>query len=1516
MRFLMAAGVCVALVAPAWAQQIENGRVTVRAVRHGAGWAGFDVLDGVGARAVPVVAVRWTSGARWSAARCVAGTRSLRFDQISAAGARTPTFGSDSLVEVSLRPGDPYPHVRFRLSLHRFDEAVWLRASRTASPFYFLRASLLGADERQLFYQGGLLFPGPNIDPFPITQTPMRGDWAPNWSYAPAIGANPIPAMGLWAPASRRFAAFEFQEARLTDRSDALVASAYCAGLPDHPGQFWCLVYPHAADWLRLRLPAAPVTIASRFRILHSRDIGPDSDPNRYVLRELLATYGERLPPAPSMNDMAWLRQGLEPSQVRFLHALGKAPDYPRTGVAPILFVPYERAERVFFDPGAVQLIAHQTGKAARYAFEVGDRAGIEELRRQIEYLIPRAVMERHGEDVVWVWNHPLEGQFRQTFGGAPATGTRHMFNWGIASAMLWFHRVEGAPRYLPFIDGMVKWTRHYLYDRAGMADLPWAVFSMGAANAGEFLLDYWETFRSDPERMALAEEAWRLAETVVFRNTYPYTSDPLDADDLDPTFLLQAVNSHFWIGQVTWGEMGRIPEMAIQMYLETGDPYWKYLVRGLLERFHIGTIDLTGRYTENMNVFAGGGLSGAWGANNFRWLAEPLGGAIAQINVGPRAAIAFNRGTRAVDVAEFAFSPTQGYAFTVTVDGSQPNAPSGPFDIHVTSPRRSLSGARVLVDGAQLPPERFTIEPAGWNALIRGVRGGNRVEIVKAGLPDAPALPTVRRPRPPAPRGAWSPRPSADFRSVDLRTLARASVDDSWAGPWAGLPTGPRLGGGIAYCLIDPVHHRGRGAVSLAQPATVRIGAAGPIALVLGAHAPVTGLVATCEVRYVGGTVETVQLRLQDGTSVARPNPWYDKEWWLRAYAVGRPGRAIESVRITGPALLFGVTVPSSARGARAVAGMHTRAMDRNAVEAYGRVQAPDRHAPMSGPWWRPELPVRYWVRLDPRGLVRRDALLRLREDLGARFAQAGLRGEPDHRTLRAVLRDARGRPSREVEVQFSPAHGERMRGELLVRMPGIWRSPVWLCVYLAPRGSGARPAPAAADLRFQIEGGVARASSSRARLAFALRGTGDGPRLTEMGFAGGPNLLARRGHGAGYGHLTACQDFVTWYDFGALQTEDAAAEVVERGPLAMTIRVSGLRVFGAGPGVAFPAVGTAGERRAGTKGRAEWWFRLHACDTRIDSWVVTRFDDPNTAWTRPMEVRLGTADPSRGTMVADASGQRIAAAQGPLAIVAMSTDPQVVPPVPNHTGEDGDVLSVLLYSPKTVGYRVSDRFRFLPRPARDGDLLAEREAAGVASYALETLSGGRVRRPALREASFAEPPTRAVAWRDLLPHRLVARWEAGQPDIEEGLRNRDNPAEGVSARTLTGDVSVASPGAAPSDEPQEFLYFDVADDLASRAGPGAALIAIEYLDVGRGTLLLEYDSMGDGERSGAVPDAFKDAPARIQLQNTGRWRVHVWSVPDARFANHCNGADLRIAAQMARFQIRRAAVAFPDRP
>ena len=1557
--------------------EIRNDHTAVRAVLVPEGCIGFDVLALGNAEEAPVAEVRWTSGRRWVCAPPTVTPKGeeqvLEFGgEFRTDGTRTPGLGPKTSVRVTLLPRDPFPHVAFTIEATAFDEAAWRAAWETLCPLYFLRCSLPGeADQGQVFYQGGELYPGPRVDPYPITMGPMRGNWSENWSYAPAIGAAPIPAVGLWSPASRLFVAYEFQEPRLSDQSDLAawpredvateggpgplqpavatvgsapgtqIASAYCAGRPDHPGQFVCLAYPHAAQWLSLRLPTAPFTIGTRFRLLYSREMPSDSDPNRWVIRELLATYADRLPPAPRMNDMSWLRQGREASQLLFLRDIGEPVEVPRQNVAPLLYRPWEQCEQAFFEPGATQLAAHQTGKASSYAWLVGDEAGLAAQKAQLDTLVARAKTERFGGDECFVWEHPLDGTFKAGLGGAAATGTRHMFNWGIASAMLHWYRHRHTTEYLPTLDGMVRWTRHYLYDRAGMADLPWAVFSMGAANGGEFLLDYCYTFRDDPERAALAAEAFRLAEVVVYRNTYYYTSDPDTTDTLDPTFLLQAVNSHYWLGQVTWGEMGRVPEMCIQMYLETGDPFFEYLARGCLERFYVGTVSAAGNYTENLSIFGETGpkgtTSGGWGGNNFRWLAEPLGSAIVQVDVGQRGAMAFCRGTRAVDIADYAFRPEASFGFGVVVDRRAPGAPQGPFDIMVTAPRRVFAGATIRVNGQPLRPERAVVGTAGTDALLRGVRDGDRVTIGEVGEGDRVELRHYR------PRGAFDPPASQDFECLDLTRQADAPVDSTWSGPWGGLIPGPAAANGVYHATIDPDANAQLGAVDIAKSPTVEVGRPGPAVLLWGlAHRPAPKfgptVVGQAVVRYADGTEERLEVRLEDAAEAAHGMEWYDKDWVLLQVPVGRPGAQITSLRLEGQGLLFAVTTPrpGSTRGPERVGNMLRVTREQQRLRSYQAYATPTEAAPQEAPWWDPELAHRALLVLDGGDRPRRDALIRVREAFDAILQQVGTQPFAPTR-VRVCEVDAEGKVLQEAPAQFDPDAAGSQRGELLLKLPGEW--PGGERRFYVYFGAGP-PRPAAPELTGDVAADRVTFSSGAVMATFALSGQGPGPRLTELRFGEGPNLLAKAGWDEGFGHLCACQDGVTWYDFGALQDDDARAEVVSRGPLAMTVKVSGLRLYGAGTAQQVAGVGTPGRTGAAPKGEAQWCFRLYAGDPRVDSWVEATIFDPDTRWTRPFDARFGTASVEGARTVGGGAAQGSFAEAGGLALVALDDEAARPNVRPFFTGEDGAVPAVSLGTSAAAGAYRSDRWRMMPageaavgqvaRPAAAAagqatratdDAWYEQQGApvGVTQYAVERLEGARIIRPAPQAVEVREVGE-SVDWSRLLPYARVATLVAGEPDGAEGLRSRDNPDEGTSRREQVAGRWAIVPGTPPAGGMQQFFYFDVDDAVVGPTVPSGqkgfrALIAVEYYDLGRGTISLEYDSADlRVTQAPQVPGAFKEATAKIQLEDSRQWRTFVFAVPDARFTNGCNGADFRLNVTGGALTVSRVAVAFPE--
>jgi hypothetical protein len=95
--------------------------------------------------------------------------------------------------------------------------------------------------------------------------------------------------------------------------------------------------------------------------------------------------------------------------------------------------------------------------------------------------------------------------------------------------------------------------------------------------------------------------------------------------------------------------------------------------------------------------------------------------------------------------------------------------------------------------------------------------------------------------------------------------------------------------------------------------------------------------------------------------------------------------------------------------------------------------------------------------------------------------------------------------------------------------------------------------------------------------------------------------------------------------------------------------------------------------------------------------------------------------------------------------------------------------------------------------------------------------------------------------------------------------------------------EIGAGRLGARPLIEPGDgAAYFHFA--LQPRLGdvvPGPVAVVVEYLDMGAGTFLLEYDS-GDGEAPG---EGSLKPTSEVALKGTGRWRAHTFELADADF-------------------------------
>lgn len=90
----------------------------------------------------------------------------------------------------------------------------------------------------------------------------------------------------------------------------------------------------------------------------------------------------------------------------------------------------------------------------------------------------------------------------------------------------------------------------------------------------------------------------------------------------------------------------------------------------------------------------------------------------------------------------------------------------------------------------------------------------------------------------------------------------------------------------------------------------------------------------------------------------------------------------------------------------------------------------------------------------------------------------------------------------------------------------------------------------------------------------------------------------------------------------------------------------------------------------------------------------------------------------------------------------------------------------------------------------------------------------------------------------------------------------------------------------------PGRYLYFDVDDEFARGAGRVLEIEA-EFLDVGTGSILLEYDSF---DTRGTHEGAYTSHARVVARTQDGTWRKAVWRLENARFAGRQNGgADFR---------------------
>src|SRR5208283_136678 len=219
------------------------------------------------------------------------------------------------------------------------------------------------------------------------------------------------------------------------------------------------------------------------------------------------------------------------------------------------------------------------------------------------------------------------------------------------------------------------------------------------------FLLDYYFTFRNDAQRATNAALALHLANVVTWRYLHPWAMDSDHGDGaLDSAFLAEPNSGRDWAGLGCANEVNWNIDALTQVYVHTGDPRMRYYLRGMLQRWPalyqpnyedaISNYTSSEALTEGLGLFDGSGpgrgLRYAYGFSPSLPLNEPVGASVMRVVAGAQAAIAFDKGNTASDIADYRTGGDGTCAFRVV------SSLAAPFDMSFSYPFVDISALPV----------------------------------------------------------------------------------------------------------------------------------------------------------------------------------------------------------------------------------------------------------------------------------------------------------------------------------------------------------------------------------------------------------------------------------------------------------------------------------------------------------------------------------------------------------------------------------------------------------------------------------------------------------------------------------------------------------------------------------------------------------------------------------------------------------------------------------------------------
>ncbi|MGA2066724.1 MAG: hypothetical protein ABSG86_17235 [Thermoguttaceae bacterium] len=841
---LLLSGVLVACsgrAAPAVAQQPPAIAVRPAAAGPDGRLPGFDLC--VAGRVV--APIRFSSQGLITAGQCRQDGPVLRFLGLRAKEGTGLRLAADDGIEVRTAEG-AYPEVRFRLTIAAFDPVAWERGAGRF-PLHFLTLCLPDAE---VVHQRGWLNATPKADPFPFLLDVHAGtpeicaNWSRNWSYAVPVGCYPLPVAGLWAPSRRLYVGYDFLPSRLAEQSERYLATAYCwqeekgdsphlceapsgpfrqmGTVPFFPrGQFVALVYPYAGRGFQtLTYPKPPERIEGRFRLMVSTEMGPTADPNAWLQEDYFRRYAAEFPRVPAASDLGWMPGGAR---------LGGLPPAPRGRL-----LERHAREDTFEAAGTVEIggWTWHRQSAVTAAYRRGDRPMLDALKQDIEYL--RAKAQRvtiDGQECLF-WPKPIEGQWLERWGGRPVATLHNANGWAAGIVLVDFYRHDKTADYLPLIDGIYNWTRHFVWTRNEFADVPSSPFAIGGTLSAAFLLDYYYAFKDDPLRGERAEQAVELARQITYRYMIAWACDNDRQDNLDSSFLWEPNSGRDWVGTACANELHWNLDTLTQVYVNCGDPILNYYLRGALERWHLLYKDLPAdkiadypadALSEWLGLFdgtmAGRGGRAPFGTGDILPLNYPVGRSVLCVACGRKAALACSKGGVYWRIEDYRYAPEANFAFTVR------SRRKDAFDLTLSFPFADLTDRPVSLARGKtvrpLEPGKDLVRSADAPSYIyvRGLQDGDTLSVGRV-AGDAPVLPLGN---------PWTQRPPSDrelleppFQMLRLPPGERLPRDWDDTASFAGLWPGRHWAWGVPFDV--PLAEEDATPLALGRPCTLRL--------------------------------------------------------------------------------------------------------------------------------------------------------------------------------------------------------------------------------------------------------------------------------------------------------------------------------------------------------------------------------------------------------------------------------------------------------------------------------------------------------------------------------------------------------------------------------------------------------------------------------------------------------------------------------------------------------------------